>query len=124
VALIAHLQRLTGHELQIERTPRGERGGERRSKLAGHPVQALQHTRVVGAEPQHLAQALVEVGEGTATVGLVVDHQDGHRRRDHPSHRSDGGGGVARSEGDLARLELVDRTVGVGSPALEQSRPD
>ena len=61
------------------------------------------HLVAVGAVAQHLAEALVERGEGAVAEGRVLDDPDRHRGGDDAGHRADGRVVVAGRERDRAR---------------------
>ena len=99
VALVAHLERLAGDGLEVDRA--AARGGPRDS--AGPRVLANQRRRsstdvVVGAEAEHLAEALVERRERAVAGSGVLDDDDRHRRREDAGHRADRAVVVARRE--------------------------
>ena len=79
----------------------------------------------VGAEAQHLAQPLVEGGEGVPRrrPGVVDDLPDRHRRGDDAGHRADGPVVVARLDGDLARGERPLGLLGVAAQPSKRAAP-
>ena len=103
VALVAHLERLRGHRAQVDRLAQPlERAGEHAREHVADPGQAVEHLVVVGAVPQHLAEALVERAERAVAVRRVLDHAHRHRRADDARHRPDRAALVARPELELA----------------------
>ena len=57
--LVADAQRLGHERTEIEHPGLAKTGAQQRAGLGGEPAQPRHHAVVVGAEPQHPAQALV-----------------------------------------------------------------
>ncbi len=124
VAFIAHLQCLAHEHFQIDRARLLQCPRQARPKRAAHPPQPLQDRRVVGAEPQHLAQALVERREGAVATLVVFNDHHWHRGRQKAGHRSDRAKVMARRESHRVGARQRGRLVRVRRPALEQHRPN
>ena len=102
VDLVAHVQRLRHDRPQLDAAERAHRGLQHLEQLGAHPAQAVEHVGAVGAEAQHLAEALVEVAVGAVAGRRVLDDEQRHRRADDPGHRADRAVVVAGLERDLA----------------------
>src|SRR6266545_482305 len=81
-------------------------------------------SEVVGAEPQHAAQPLVDGGEGAVAVPPVLDDEDGHGGRHHARHWPRRAPVVAGRETHLAAGELLDRGDIALGPALVADRAE
>ena len=73
----------------------------RGEEFGAEPAQPFEDVGRIGAEAQHLAEALVEIAVGAVAAVGVLHHPDRHRRADDAGHRPDGAVLVARFEGDL-----------------------
>src|SRR5207237_355947 len=95
-----------------------------RSKALGHPTQSLKNRVVIRPKAQHPPEALVERGERAIAGGVILDDHDGHRWRQHTSHRSDSAGCMTWLKADLAAVGECDGLIRVGCPSLEQYGAD
>ncbi len=123
VGLVAHLERLAGQAAQVDRSTLADRDREGRSDHLGEPAQPLEDRGVVGAEPEDLAESLVERRVGACPGRHVLDHDHRHRRADDPGHRADRAVVVARREFDVTGLDQRQGVVRRRGPTLEQDRP-
>ena len=122
VRLVAHVQRLGDDAPQVDGAGLLQRPLQRRVERRIHPLEPLQHVVSVGTVAQHAPQPLVLRGVGHVAKGLVLDDEDGHRRREDARHGPDGVMVVARIELELARCRHLRRLfVGLG-PALVDRR--
>ena len=119
-------ERLADQRRDVDRLRRLDGGVEDRPEHLGHPAQPVDDLRAVGAEAQHLAQPLVQGGEG-------VPRPVRRRRRPArpastgrprpPSGRPPRGGGTARRR-CRPRRAPARRPRRRGGPALEEGRAD
>ena len=100
VAFVAHLERLRGQVLEIDRPAHIEGPGDGRRERPVQPAQPVEDVRAIGAEAQDLAHALVQYGEGAIAARRVLHDEDGHRGRDHARHGSHRPEVMAGREGD------------------------
>lgn len=78
VALVTHVQCLGNHAAQIDRPTLPQGALQRRIERAGHPVQAGQDVRAVGAVTQHFTQTLVLGCIGRGAIFNVFDDEHRH----------------------------------------------
>ena len=119
VTIVAHLQRLGEDRGEVHGPVLAQGRCEHRGEDPLHPSEPLDHLRAVGAEPQDLAESLVERDVGGGVVDVVVHHEHRHRRAHHSGHRSDGVPGVVRREAHRGR-DLFRLLHGVGQPLVDE----
>ena len=101
VALVAHLEGLGDHDLQVDLAVEFQGLLQHGIIHLPHPVQAVKHLLVAGAEAEHLAQALVHGAVGVNAEGLVHHVPHGHGVGDDAGHRAHRVVVMAGGEGDL-----------------------
>ena len=124
VHLVAHLHRLRDDALDVDAPGRVDGPAQQRREIVVHPAQLLHHRLVVGAVPQHLADAHVERRVGVDAEAVVAHDVHLHRRGDDSRHRPDRVMVVARVEAQPAALREGDRLFRRLRPALEHAGPD
>lgn len=95
---VAHLESLGDHDLQVDLAVELQGLLQHGVVLIPHPVQAVKHLLVTGAEAEHLAQALVHGAVGVNAEGLVHHVPHGHGVGDDAGH-----GGPPRCGGGRGR---------------------
>ena len=102
VDFIAHVQCLRDERFDLEWAERSEGRSQRRRKCLRHPLETVDDLWAMGAEPQGLTQAFVEVAIGPVPVYRIEDNPHWHGRADNARHRADGGVMVTGLERNLS----------------------
>jgi len=89
-----------------------------------HPFQSIDDRGAVGAEPQHLAEPLIEIAEGQIAARGFAHDPNRHRGTDDAGHRTDRAVMMAGFEWNRTALRQHTRLLDVLGPAFEQDRPD
>ena len=101
VALVAHLEDLGDHGLDVDLPDPLHGCPQHRIQAGSQPVQPVDDLLVAGAEAQHLAQALVKGTIGFVAKGLVLHPPYRHGIGHHARHGAYRVMMVAGVEGDL-----------------------
>ena len=124
VALVAHLQDLRDHRLEVDLAVDGDGFLDDRVELVLDPFQAVDDLVAEGAEAENLAEALVHGAVRVVAGGLVDDLPDRHRIGHDTGHRADRVVVVAGVKGDLARGGQLFGLLLVGGEALVDEAAD
>ncbi len=126
VALVAHMERFRQQGAHVDAVPAEFQGlGQHRPHDLVHPAQLGQHLSAVRAIAQHLAVALVQVGEGQVAVGHIFHHIDHHGGRDDAGHGAYGVGDDGRVPSESPRWQrVVRRFQGHRRPAFVETGAD
>src|SRR5262249_40930078 len=89
--------------------------------FVANPGEPLEHVRTVSSKPQGLSEAFVDGGVSVSARGLVLDHEDRHRRRDNSGHGTGRAVVVRRSIFDVVCSEPA-RSNEIGGQTLEHQR--
>ncbi|MNT60137.1 hypothetical protein D3C72_1976950 [compost metagenome] len=89
MALIAHVQRLSQHQAQVDLTGQLHGVAQHRAEHVAHPVQAVNDALIVGTHAQDLRHLLAQIGISAIAVGLVLDDVHEHGGGGHPCHGAD-----------------------------------
>src|SRR5262245_51100846 len=82
------------------------------------PVQALQHTGIVGPKAQHFAKSFIERAIGVVAVLTIFHHHERHTGGDDARHRPDSAQAMAGLHAYLARRDEGLGALEVSSPAF------
>ena len=102
VAVIAHLQLLSDHDLQVDLAADLESFLDDGIELVAQPVQTSDNSLIICTETQNLAQTLVESTISHVAIGLVDYFPNGHGIGNDTAHGAYGIVMMAGVEGDLA----------------------
>ena len=117
---VAHVQRLRHERLEAVVRQAAHRDLHRGEEFGAEPAQPFDDLGRIGAEAQHLSEALVQIAIGAVAAIGILHHPDRHRWADDARHGTDGSVLVARFEGDCAGRRQPLRRLERARPSLRK----